>query len=69
VADVLSTTEASDTCMYRFILIIRVIEEHVIYPRLMEYGIHLHPLVVIVAVLAWRHGLRWLDERQGFFRL
>jgi len=28
VADVLSTTEASDTCMYRFILIIRVIEEH-----------------------------------------
>lgn len=75
-----------------FLAIVRVIEDYVVYPRLMGYGIHLHPLAVIVAVLAgvelggvagiflaipvvaalsvaWRHGLGWLDERQGSFRL
>jgi len=35
-----------------FLAIVRVIEDYVIYPRLMGRGIHLHPLAVIVAVLA-----------------
>jgi predicted PurR-regulated permease PerM len=69
-----------------FLTIVRVIEDYVIYPRLMGHGIHLHPLAIIVAVLAgvelggvagiflaipavaallvaWRHGLGWLDEQ------
>ncbi len=75
-----------------FLAIVRVIEDYVIYPRLMGHGIHLHPLAVIVAVLAGvelggvagifltipvvaalsvarRHGLVWLDQRQGSVRL
>jgi len=75
-----------------FLAIVRVVEDYVVYPRLMGRGIHLHPLAVIVAVLAgvelggvagiflaipvvaalsvaWRHGLWWLDERQGSFGL
>jgi predicted PurR-regulated permease PerM len=35
-----------------FLAIVRVLEDYVIYPRLMGHGIHLHPLAVIVAVLA-----------------
>jgi len=35
-----------------FLAIIRVIEDYVVYPRLMARGIRLHPLAVIVAVLA-----------------
>ena len=35
-----------------FLLVLRVIEDYVIYPRLMGQGIHMHPLAVIVAVLA-----------------
>jgi predicted PurR-regulated permease PerM len=35
-----------------FLVIVRVIEDYVIYPRLMGNGVHLHPLAVIVAVLA-----------------
>ena len=35
-----------------FLAIVRVIEDYVIYPRLMGRGVHLHPLAVIVAVLA-----------------
>jgi len=35
-----------------FLAIVRVVEDYVIYPRLMGHGIHLHPLAVIVAVLA-----------------
>lgn len=35
-----------------FLVIVRVVEDYVIYPRLMGHGIHLHPLAVIVAVLA-----------------
>jgi predicted PurR-regulated permease PerM len=69
-----------------FLAVVRVIEDYVVYPRLMGRGIHLHPLAVIVAVLAglelggvagiflaipavaallvaWRHGLGWLDEQ------
>lgn len=35
-----------------FLAVIRVIEDYVVYPRLMGRGIRLHPLVVILAVLA-----------------
>jgi predicted PurR-regulated permease PerM len=35
-----------------FLTILRVIEDYVIYPRLIGRNIHLHPLVVILAVLA-----------------
>jgi predicted PurR-regulated permease PerM len=35
-----------------FLAVLRVIEDYVIYPRLIGRDIHLHPLVIIVAVLA-----------------
>jgi predicted PurR-regulated permease PerM len=35
-----------------FLTVLRVVEDYVIYPRLIGRGIHLHPLVVILAVLA-----------------
>ena len=34
-----------------FLAILRIVEDYVIYPRLIGQGIHLHPLAVIVAVL------------------
>jgi predicted PurR-regulated permease PerM len=34
-----------------FLAVLRVVEDYVIYPRLIRRGIHLHPLAVIVAVL------------------
>jgi len=35
-----------------FLGVLRIVEDYVVYPRLMRHGIHLHPLAVIVAVLA-----------------
>jgi predicted PurR-regulated permease PerM len=35
-----------------FLLVLRVVEDYVVYPRLIRHGVHLHPLAVIVAVLA-----------------
>jgi len=35
-----------------FLGILRIVEDYVVYPRLIRHGIHLHPLAVIVAVLA-----------------
>jgi predicted PurR-regulated permease PerM len=35
-----------------FLIVLRAIEDYVIYPRLIGRDIHLHPLVVILAVLA-----------------
>jgi predicted PurR-regulated permease PerM len=35
-----------------FLAILRVVEDYVVYPRLIGRGLHLHPLAVIVAVLA-----------------
>jgi predicted PurR-regulated permease PerM len=35
-----------------FLGILRLLEDYVIYPRLIGRGIHLHPLMVIIAVLA-----------------
>jgi predicted PurR-regulated permease PerM len=34
-----------------FLVALRVVEDYVIYPRLMGRGTHLHPLVIIIAVL------------------
>jgi len=35
-----------------FLAVLRIVEDYVVYPRLIRHGIHLHPLAVIVAVLA-----------------
>jgi predicted PurR-regulated permease PerM len=35
-----------------FLGVVRMLEDYVVYPRLIRRGIHLHPLAVIVAVLA-----------------
>jgi predicted PurR-regulated permease PerM len=35
-----------------FLAIVRMVEDYVVYPRIMGHGIHLHPLAVIIAVLA-----------------
>ena len=35
-----------------FLLVLRVVQDYAIYPRLIRHGLHLHPLAVIVAVLA-----------------
>ena len=35
-----------------FLSIVRVVHDYMIYPRLVGHGLHLHPLVVILAVLS-----------------
>jgi predicted PurR-regulated permease PerM len=35
-----------------FLGILRIVHDYVIYPRLIGHGIHLHPLVVILAILS-----------------
>lgn len=35
-----------------FLAILRIVHDYVVYPRLIGQGIHLHPLVVILAILA-----------------
>ncbi|MGH9933059.1 MAG: AI-2E family transporter [Pyrinomonadaceae bacterium] len=35
-----------------FLAVLRILEDYVIYPRLIGQGIHLHPLAVITAILA-----------------
>lgn len=35
-----------------FLGVLRVVEDYVVYPRLIGHGIHLHPLAVIFAILA-----------------
>ncbi len=35
-----------------FLLVLRVVEDYIVYPRLIGQGIHLHPLAVIIAILA-----------------
>ena len=46
-----------------FLTVLRVVQDYVIYPRLIGRDIHLHPLVVILAVLA---GVE-LDGIAGIF--
>jgi len=45
-------TPALGAGVLAFLLVLRVIEDYVIYPRLIGRGTHLHPLAIIVAVLA-----------------
>ncbi|MFN2498012.1 MAG: AI-2E family transporter [Pyrinomonadaceae bacterium] len=35
-----------------FLAVLRVVQDYVVYPRLIGQGIHLHPLAVIIAILA-----------------
>jgi predicted PurR-regulated permease PerM len=35
-----------------FLGVLRIVEDYVVYPRLIGHGIHLHPLAVILAILA-----------------
>jgi predicted PurR-regulated permease PerM len=46
-----------------FLGVLRVVEDYVVYPRLVRRGLHLHPLAVIVAVLAGAE----LDGVAGMF--
>jgi predicted PurR-regulated permease PerM len=46
-----------------FLMVLRILEDYVIYPRLIGRNIHLHPLVVIIAVLAGAE----LDGVTGMF--
>jgi predicted PurR-regulated permease PerM len=46
-----------------FLGVLRLVEDYVIYPRLIRRGIHLHPLAVILAVLAGAE----LDGVAGMF--
>ena len=34
-----------------FLGVLRIVQDYVIYPRLIGHGIHLHPLAVIIAIL------------------
>jgi len=46
-----------------FLGVLRIVEDYVVYPRLIRRGLHLHPLAVIVAVLAGAE----LDGVAGMF--
>ena len=46
-----------------FLGIVRLVEDYVIYPRLIRHGLHLHPLAVILAVLTGAE----LDGVAGIF--
>jgi AI-2E family transporter len=35
-----------------FLAVLRIVQDYVIYPRLIGQGIHLHPLAVIIAILS-----------------
>jgi len=45
-----SGTEAALTVV--FLAVLRVVQDYVIYPRIVREGIHLHPLAIILSVLA-----------------
>jgi predicted PurR-regulated permease PerM len=35
-----------------FLAVLRIVQDYVVYPRLIGHGIHLHPLAVIIAILS-----------------
>ena len=37
--------------VFAFLVVLRLVEDYVVYPRIIGRGIHLHPLAVIVAIL------------------
>jgi predicted PurR-regulated permease PerM len=49
IAAFISTGEA--VAVLLFLCVLRVVQDYVIYPRLIRQGIHLHPLAVILAIL------------------
>ena len=34
-----------------FLIVLRIVQDYVIYPRIIGHGIHMHPLIVIIAIL------------------
>ncbi|PYS49471.1 MAG: hypothetical protein DMF68_09900 [Acidobacteria bacterium] len=54
---VLVTSFSPDTSSYAtlwvvmFLLVLRIVHDYTIYPRLVSQGVHLHPLAVILAIL------------------
>jgi predicted PurR-regulated permease PerM len=50
VAAVDSGTKA--TLVLAFLAVLRIVEDYVLYPRIIGSGIHLHPLAIILAILA-----------------
>jgi predicted PurR-regulated permease PerM len=35
-----------------FLSVLRIVQDYVVYPRLIRHGVHLHPLAVIIAILS-----------------
>ncbi|HWN08023.1 MAG TPA: AI-2E family transporter, partial [Pyrinomonadaceae bacterium] len=35
-----------------FLGVLRIVQDYIVYPRLIGHGIHLHPLAVIIAILS-----------------
>jgi predicted PurR-regulated permease PerM len=50
VAGFYSSTQAISTLI--FLVVLRIIHDYVTYPRIVREGIHLHPLAIILSVLA-----------------
>lgn len=54
---VIATAAASDNpwkALYVaiFLIVLRIVQDYVLYPRIVREGIHLHPLIIILSVLA-----------------
>src|SRR4029077_9926036 len=45
-----------------FLAVLRVVQDYLIYPRLIGHGIHLHPLAIIIAILCGAElaGVPWV---------
>lgn len=58
IALIVTTTAAASDYPWRalhvaiFLIVLRIIHDYVTYPRIVQGGIHLHPLAIILAVLA-----------------
>jgi predicted PurR-regulated permease PerM len=65
IASIVATLHAPGLVFWAvgFLVVLRLVEDYVIYPRLIRRGLHLHPLAVIVAVLAGAE----LDGVAGMF--
>jgi predicted PurR-regulated permease PerM len=55
IAAILATLHAGPVSAFMvvvFLIVLRVVQDYIVYPRLIGQGIHLHPLAVIVALLS-----------------
>ena len=52
VAAILHAGPFSALIVLLFLAVLRIVQDYVIYPRLIGQGIHLHPLAVIIAILS-----------------